>query len=500
MLAALAGAAVRSGRGIRIPGFCLLFVAWPALQLVPLGSLAARLEPQRIADTRAFLEFGIEPRPVASLYPYATAHAWLIIAGSVAIFLLAKRAGERPRALDWLALGVIILAWVEIIPALRQWLQQRAGIDLGAASGVDSIHGTFANRNLLAAWLEGCYGVALNVCVASFGPSGAVTRGWKPLKYVVKYVAAITAFGCAAVVAASLSRMGALAVAGETVLVFCWNARRRRAALPAGIAIGAVVILVSAAGILDRFSRPSLAAEKTGRLAMWADSLLTAKRYPVLGAGAGCFPFAFRRSHPYLSDYTIDHPHNEYLENAVEYGVPFTVVSLVFIAIGLGRCLRRAQRMPPGRREIALGCLAGIFALLMHAGVDFPLRVPAILGLLSTLAGIAFSDAASGEDGSESGLSGRKALRWSACLTGVASAGAAAFAIWSLPPASGTQHGLEEWNADAHYRAGRADLDERRLPQAEANYRRALLANPYAAALWNEMALAAEERGEPAAR
>jgi hypothetical protein len=174
---------------------------------------------------------------------------------------------------------------------------------------------------------------------------------------------------------------------------------------------------------------------------MWQDSLRALGRYGLAGAGAGAFPYAFRRSHHYLGAYTIDHPHSDYLEILIEWGVP---AGLVLIG-GLIGCLAGSLRRP--------GCLAGVAGIAVHALVDFPLHIPAIAGLVAVLAGL-----------SDPGP--RRRLAWLL---------PAAALLLAAPQ-------LGRSNAEALFQAG--------------DYHRALSANPYAAPLWMELAWQAEARGE----
>ena len=512
-LAIVASAKARSGRQIPIPWFCAVVPAWPLAQLAPLGAIAARVEPQRSADFQMLSGLGVSPAPAISLYPYATAHGFLALAGSVALFLLAREAGRAPGALAWLAAGILLLGWAEILPALRQWAQLQTGAVAVATPGADFMRGTFGNRNLLCAWLEGCYGVALSLTLACLAGQngGRQGMGWRspgrPAMRAIDLLAIVTAAGCVVVVAGSASRMGIVTLVGETALLASWQLRRnRRTLLITGVLtaiVTGVVIGAGASGVVARFSPASIRLERQGRLAMWADSIRAVRRRPLLGAGLGCFPFAFRRSHSYFTGYTIDHPHNEYLEATVECGIPFTLMLGAWAAAGLWRRARSAQLAAEGHKEIAVGCLAGVLAILAHGAVDFPLRIPAILGLVSVLLGAAFAHARLGrqvlpEDspGCDT-AAGTAQTGWkSGWLAATAALGMAGLSLWSVPPADGVPRRLERWNAEAYYRVARADFDQVRMARALDGYWQAVRANPYAARVWSELALVAEAQGD----
>ncbi|HYM12593.1 MAG TPA: O-antigen ligase family protein, partial [Bryobacterales bacterium] len=328
ILAGWAAAIGRRGIAVRLPLLCWFALVWPLVGLAPLPRmLLARIDPQRAAELAEFVRAGITSPPTISLYPYATARALLMVAASVALFTLARGLGSRSiAALQWMAGAVLVMALAEALPALRQHAMLATGAARPLQPGGDFIHGTFGNRNLLAAWLEGCYGVALAVFVAGTGQR----RDGGPSVAGLNVFAGVAALASATAILCSFSRMGVVTLALETVLVGWllwgggWRARLAAAALVLGAA--ACLLVAGAPGFAGRYSAASLAAEKEGRLAMWADAVRAMRRYPLLGSGAGTFAFAFRRSHPYLTGYTIDHAHCEYLETAVEWGIPAVVL------------------------------------------------------------------------------------------------------------------------------------------------------------------------------
>lgn len=420
-----------------------LLLVWPALQLVPSPPILLRwLAPERAAELVRFAGAGVAPASTISLYPYATVQTLVMLAGTGALFLLARE--TRHRAGPWVLVAVVGAGLIEAAIALRQYLLVQTGL-----LAEMELRGTFGNRNVLAAWLVGCYGAALALWAGETG-----RRRWL-------VAAAAVALGAATVL--TLSRMGLIALVSATVV---FGVTRRRAGLATGLAVAAVAALVGIPGLAARYRPEVLALEKQGRVAMWTDSLGALRRYAILGAGAGAFPYAFRRSHPYLEAYTIDHSHSDYLETLVEWGAP---AGLLLVGALAGGLIRR-RRCLDGREW---GCLAGVAGILVHGLADFPLRVPAVAGLVAILLGLAARDAERGP--------GRRVVATVAVALAVLS--------FALPR-------LDGWNAGVQYDTGRRAFDEGRLDAAEQAYRRGLAANPYAAPLWMELAFLAEARGD----
>jgi O-antigen ligase len=129
-----------------------------------------------------------------------------------------------------------------------------------------------------------------------------------------------------------------------------------------------------------------------GRMTLWKDSLQLIRRHPWTGSGLGCFEFAFTRVQSVELDYTIDHAHNDYLEFAVDLGIP--AATLLFLAIlvlavrifSAGLLARSALA-----RAHALGAFGAGCALLIHSLADFNLQIPANALVFSVVLGIGYA-------------------------------------------------------------------------------------------------------------
>jgi tetratricopeptide (TPR) repeat protein len=165
----------------------------------------------------------------------------------------------------------------------------------------------------------------------------------------------------------------------------------------------------------------------------------------------------------------------------VEFGVPvglFLLLALAFLWARTG--WRIAGAGHHRRRMLAMGCWLGASGILLHAAVDFPLRIPVVAALVAVLAGLA------------SGLSAsRRQQRPLARLA--AGVGAAAFLALSLGLLFGAAEGK---NAETLFARGSAAMADGRWEEAERLYRRALEAHPFAAAVWLKRAEIAELQGD----
>lgn len=122
------------------------------------------------------------------------------------------------------------------------------------------------------------------------------------------------------------------------------------------------------------------------RLGLWQDSWAAMLAYWPWGSGIGTFVPAFL---PYESLAMVDptlpnRAHSDYLELAIEAGVPGLLV-LAIIAMLILRLSVRAWRAPDQPRAVTIFALQSFILIALHGCVDYPLRNMAV----ASLAGIA---------------------------------------------------------------------------------------------------------------
>jgi O-antigen ligase len=152
-----------------------------------------------------------------------------------------------------------------------------------------------------------------------------------------------------------------------------WSGKRRKAVL---LACGCVSILMIIAGtLLFRLKENSA----NGRLFMWKISCLAIMERPIAGHGAGSFVPAYGNAQErYFANGDYDateervagspqYAFNEYLQVAVEYGLPALIVILGIISF----CLWR------GIKEKRVGICGGVISFLIFAFASYPISIPA---------------------------------------------------------------------------------------------------------------------------
>jgi O-antigen ligase len=198
----------------------------------------------------------------------------------------------------------------------------------------------------------------------------------------------------------SRSRSGILSAAIGVLfvgVVWFFAAPRSTAAalVPAALLVGvaAFVLWFGLGPVLERFE--GTPRDISARLSVWRDALHLVHAHPFAGVGLGMFADAYTRVQTVALSSTVDHAHNDYVELAVEWGLPgaaLVVGALLFVlARASPACFRAARR---SERLTVLGCCGGIVALLLHSFTDFNLQIPANALVFAALLGTAYATGA----------------------------------------------------------------------------------------------------------
>lgn len=139
--------------------------------------------------------------------------------------------------------------------------------------------------------------------------------------------------------------------------------------------------------VIDRFT-----LEGEFRPELWRDSVFALGQYWPAGSGQGTFvPVMIAAERLEVVDPTLpNRAHNDFLELAIEGGLPGVLILLVIGAILLHAALRALRSEPEERRVQTLFAVAALFLLMLHSLVDYPLRSMALAAVSAAAAGILF--------------------------------------------------------------------------------------------------------------
>jgi tetratricopeptide (TPR) repeat protein len=194
----------------------------------------------------------------------------------------------------------------------------------------------------------------------------------------------------AAALLATLSRGGVAAflVAGTIVQVI---GRRHRGKLSSAmwmLLLGflfAGFLFLNTAGV-DRWIREPGTLQ--ARFQYWKTALALWNDFPVFGAGAGAVKDVFPLVDDAAGGHWVRYVHNEYINWMVEFGLAGLLLA-VFAFHRFFRWIWPGFEANHHYRETYLGCgLWGLGAVLLHSGVDYPLRQPATAIVFMMLAGV----------------------------------------------------------------------------------------------------------------
>ncbi len=397
LLAALALGGDRGGQpGLLggLPRIALAFLLLVLVQLIPLPPALWTALPGR-----AFVANGFDllhlPRPwmAWSLAPAASIATLFPLLVPVAVLgAVVRRPSERP----YLLIAALVLG--TLLGVLLGFLQLRGGEGwyLYRYSAFGQAPGFFANSNHMGSLL------LVNIpFLAALASDLFDSRKDLSQRGLVLGAAAGLAF--VLVIAVVLNHSLAVLLLGGPVFLLslaipAWRRPgvRKVLALVAIVALAAAIALGAAQG---KFAAASQESSIQTRSAIWTTSLAAIEDDRLTGSGLGTFERVERRfEDPDTVDSTyINHAHNDYLEIALELGLPGLILVALFLA-WWARRTAAAWRPAEGNVYGRAASIASA-ALLVHSLVDFPLRTAAnaavfamCLGLLCVRMAPAVSD------------------------------------------------------------------------------------------------------------
>jgi len=267
---------------------------------------------------------------------------------------------------------------------------------------LDSVTGTFVNRNHLSGYLEMIIPLAIGLLIARrdiFSQSSLSLRerllrlqerGFG--KNLIIFFAVIV---MAIAIIFSKSRSGLFVLLLTFILFFglvtiyfeIYPLHKKWIKNSLKIVFLMIIIISFYFGIsatLERFSLDSLLHEE--RPTYWAHSLKIISDYPLMGTGLGTFgalaPVLERESVPRA----IVHAHNDYLEYLSELGsIGFLLLFGGIFLMVVSSFVTWRKRRHPEVKGLALGGIISLICILTHSITDFNLHIPANMVLFSVV-------------------------------------------------------------------------------------------------------------------
>ena len=135
-----------------------------------------------------------------------------------------------------------------------------------------------------------------------------------------------------------------------------------------------------------------LASGTEGRIALWRNAAQLAREHPWTGVGLGCFEYAFTRVQALQLTYVVDYAHNDYLQLAIELGLPCATLLFALLVWLALRTMQAGLRSRSSlTRSLALGSLGAVIALFVHSTADFNLYINANVLVFAVVLGMGYA-------------------------------------------------------------------------------------------------------------
>lgn len=324
--------------------------------------------------------------------------------GYIGCFLIAFVAGRDPIKAKALVKALAITA---VVYALYGLIVQSTGSDTilwyKKWSYFDSVTSTFVNKNSYATYA----GLGLLCCLVflyehfkKITPKDAVlARQSRAVALFASlamrdYALLIMPLILLAALVLTVSRAGvASSVLGIIVFFLTMALHHKRSAgrwikiATAGIGLFVLVLGLGGDALLSALADSQMEGDSNARLAGYklVGQAITAN--PWLGYGLGTFDSAFRLYRDASLPLWFHHAHNDYLEMAMDLGLPALGLILLSLFSLLSCCLQGLWTRRKNGIYPALA-LSASFLVGAHAFVDFSLHIPAIAATYAALLGV----------------------------------------------------------------------------------------------------------------
>jgi len=263
---------------------------------------------------------------------------------------------------------------------------------------LDSVTGTFVNRNHLAGYLEMVLPLALGLVLSRIGifalRDPKVRRNWRRVlpalggrSLAVNLIISLAVLVMAVGLVKSQSRSGIFLLfftflLFAEIIIFHFSESKERQKLSRDfINVSFLVILgfslyIGLGTIVNRFSADTTLFHD-GRTMFWGNIVSMIKGFPLLGTGLGTFASVYPLYEKSGFEMTLDHAHNDYLEAFSEVGLiggALLIAGIVFLMVRIFLAWR--ERRSTEIKGLALGGLVSLVVILTHSLTDFNMHIP----------------------------------------------------------------------------------------------------------------------------
>jgi O-antigen ligase len=346
----------------------------PLVQLLPLPPGLWTSMPGR-AELVLALDLAEVPQgwTTWSLTPDRTWRSLLALIPPIAMFIgmMTVRPEDRLRCIQFVLIataGFVVLGALQLASGGERYYPWRT-TDAG------SVVGLFANRNHLATL---CL-VALPFTTMF---AGRAVRRNGPGDRMTLWAATLLTASLVVAVAVIRSRAGLalfIPVLGLSLVATWFAAGKGKPPLALIAVVGAVsvamtaVVIFALAPIVSRFDQSGI---REARFENWPTVYQVAETFLPSGSGVGSFDAVYRSVEPLekLDPTFFNQAHNDYLELWLETGLFGAILFAVFLFWFARRSWAAWRGGGSTERSLQRSASIAILAVLLHSGIDYPLR------------------------------------------------------------------------------------------------------------------------------
>jgi O-antigen ligase len=271
---------------------------------------------------------------------------------------------------------------------------------------LNSVTGTFINRNHFSGYLEMIVPLAVGLIIARIDIISLMGLKWreKLLRlsekgWAINLMIVFGILGMSLAIVFSQSRSGVFILLFTFVLFFCLVGIYFRDSVYQRRSIGnflrislltliGISLFLGIGSTVERFSLDSVLYES--RPVIWTNTIEIYADYPIFGTGLGTYPSIYPQFESDGTLWHVFHAHNDYLEYLSELGIiGFGLLFGGIFVVLLSSFLVWRYRRHTEAKGLALGAIVSVICILIHSFTDFNLQIPANMLLFSVLLSLA---------------------------------------------------------------------------------------------------------------